>query len=337
MDHAATLQEGKGTRRPSRALVRVLALLFLGVCGFVAPLRAGEPAALEVVTDLPLTAALVASVGGAEVKAGALIDRPVSPHDLALTPSLAGRIARADLVVVTSAWLSPWLIEAASDLAPGAPLLVLFGRGARPSPSDSAAGEKSGSRAAGDTAAPSSGATGRLPEAELMHPWLDPERLARWPARIAAALGAARPDAREAFAKRAAELSSRIAAQDRSIATALAPYRRVRPVMSHDFLAPFVRHYGLAPPYALAGADDLPPAPRRVARARQLLASGAASCLLVTPWDVSALFARLAAESGRPLIVVDPVGLALPPDPELPGRLLAGVADAWRRCAGAGG
>ncbi len=331
MDYAAARSVGGAKRRPFRPFVLLLLLLGLaGLCGFAVPARAGDRAAVEVVTDLPLAAALVASVGGAQVVVTPLIDRPVSPHDFTLTPSLARRVAHADLVVVTSAWLSPWLIETAADLAAGAPLLILFGPGeADPALAEATDGQAD---AAGN---PRHGAAG-IPEAELLHPWLDPARLVRWPERIAATLGARRPDARETFGKRAAALSSRIAAQDRRIAAELAPYRDVGAVISHDFLAPFVRHYGLAPPHALAGAEDLPPTPRRIARARRLLARGEASCLLVTPWDASALPARLAAESGRPLVVVDPVGLTLPPGPDLPGRLLADLARAWRRCAGAG-
>lgn len=313
----------------------MLAAVSAFLLGGAAPLAAR----IVVVTDLPLAASMARSVGGEAIEARAMIDEPVSPHDFSLKPSEAGAISRADLVVVTSPHLSRWLVEAAESLAPSARVVLLEegleGLQMRQGHDEDDKHGHDDHEGQGHEEHRHEWHEhyGDIPEAELMHPWLDPAKMARWPEKLADAFGELAPGEADAFAQAAEGLADKIIRKDRETDAALAPYRAISPVISHDFLAPFVRHYRLVQPFPLSGADELPPSPRRIARARRLLASGEAACIMVTPWEQRALIERLAEETGRPLIVVDPAGLTLTDGDDLPLRLIEHVAGNWIACA----
>ncbi|MFU1476522.1 zinc ABC transporter substrate-binding protein [Roseovarius sp. C7] len=92
--------------------------------GLGLPMQAmAEPA---VVTDIAPVESLVARVMQGAGAPDRLVPRGASPHDARLKPSDAAALAKADLVFMIGAGLTPWLSEAQQSLAPEAHVIRLM-------------------------------------------------------------------------------------------------------------------------------------------------------------------------------------------------------------------
>ncbi|MEZ5751486.1 MAG: zinc ABC transporter substrate-binding protein [Paracoccaceae bacterium] len=85
-------------------LQRTLFAILLAAIPTLAPAQA-----LRVMTDIPVTQSLVAKVMQGVGEPAVVLERGGDPHHLQLRPSQVRDLARADLVVVMSHALSPWM------------------------------------------------------------------------------------------------------------------------------------------------------------------------------------------------------------------------------------
>lgn len=313
-----------------RALPRALAfVLAFGLAAVVVPSpgRAAATAPRVEVSILPLHA-LVAGVMKGVGAPGLIVPPRASPHDYALRPSEARRIARADLVFWLGKSLEPAIAKHISAIA---------GRGRAVALAD-AAGirrlrlRRPGVWPPGDGERASSPARDAQEAALDPHVWLDPAN-ARVMVRVAAdQLARVDPGRRARYAANARRIDARLAALDRWLRARLAPVRKIPYAVYHDAYHYLEARYGLSPLGALTAAPERRPGARRIARLRAEIARRRAACVFVPPQVSPALVAPLVAGTGARLAVLDPLGAGLAPGPDAYEALMRNLAETLRDC-----
>lgn len=294
---------------------------------FLFLLLLAAPAAAEVprvVTDLPLTASLVAEVMGDLAAPEALLGRGADPHHAQLRPSQARALAGADLVVWIGPALSPWLADPLQGLA-GGTLLTLADAG--------------GLHRQGFLDTPQLGAAEDDDDDGPIDPhlWLDPQNAMVWLRAIAAALAARDPDHAAQYSAQAEAAVASLQRLEDELAETLAPVGDAGLVMFHDAYGYLATTFGLNVVANVSAGDATAPGAARIAALRQGLAALGATCLFPEanhPED----FVRVVAEDsdlriGAPL---DPAGMMLDGGPDLYPTLMRGLARAIADCASGG-
>lgn len=223
---------------PLRALLVAATLI---AATLAAPARAqAQPAAgepLSVVASFSILGDLARRIGGERVRVHLLVGPDADAHVYQPTPADAKRLGRAALVVVNGLGYEGWIDRLIASAgyrgarvvasAGVVPLTASYeGHGA-------AHGHAHGHRGAGKDADP--------------HAWQDLANARRYVDNIAAALAAADPAGKDAYAANADALKGEIDALDgeiRALLGTLPPERRVV-VTSHDAFAYFARAYGI--------------------------------------------------------------------------------------------
>ena len=225
--------------------------------------------------------------------------------------------------------LTPWLADPIAALAPGAAVLTL---------ADAAGVKMLPARAGGpfeadedeDEPARRDGracrATGTSGSARRTR-WRRAARSPRrWRRRIPAEAAAYAANA-EAFAAETAALSQSIDAE-------LAPLRGKPFLVFHDAYQYFERRFAIPAAGSVALHDGAAPGTARVAALRERVRDEGIVCAFTEPQFEPKLLATVIEGSEVRTGVLDPLGAALPPGPELYPALLRGIADGLVACLG---
>ena len=296
------------------------------------PAIAQAPRAPRVVTDLPLTASLVAEVMGDLGAPEALVGRDTDPHHAQLRPSQVRALAGAELVVWIGPDLSPWLEDPMLTLAGGPVLTLAEVDGLHRQ--GFVSGLELGAGAGDHDAEDSHDDHGNDHGAVDPHLWLDPQNAMVWLHAIAAALSARDPDNAALYTARAEAAVESLQALQVELAATLAPVGDTGLVMFHDAYGYFATAFNLNVMATISDGAATAPGAARIAALRAGLAEAGATCLFPEanqPED----FVRVVAEGsalriGAPL---DPEGLMLDPGPGLYAALLRELAQAIADCA----
>ncbi|SES93540.1 zinc ABC transporter substrate-binding protein [Oceanicella actignis] len=347
---------------PARPALRLAAALML-----LAPAAlAGPP---RVAADIPPIAALaaraMAGVGAPEL----ILPPGASPHDAALRPSDARRLAQADLVIWVGPALTPWMAKALDALAPQARRLTLLdvpGLPLLPAPQghahhghddhghDDAGGDAGGRQARGDgdhdhdhdhdhdghghdeqahgddRAGPDSDPQhGFAPDP---HAWLDPAAAKLWLQAIAAELARIDPENAARYAANAAAGAVELEALTARVEEIVAPARGRPYIVFHDAYRYFERRFGIAAAAAVSPGDARKPGARQVARIRRIIRETGARCVFAEPQFPPRLVATLIEGTGARAASLDPLGAGLAPGPGLYPALIEGLARDLRAC-----
>ncbi len=302
----------------------------------VATLLIGTMAAAEVprviVDTFPLhslTAQVMAGVGAPEL----LLVPGTSPHDFALRPSDAQRLADADLVIWTGPGFVPWLAEALPVLAPEAAALTLLGTTdwpALPLRDDPRFAQETGDAEGQDATVSEADATATVDP----HAWLDPAVAAVWGASIAEALAAADPENADRYRANAAAQRVALGALTAGIGTILDPARRAGNayLVSHDAYQYFEVRFALPAAGAIALSDANAPGPARIAELRDRVRAGEIACILADPETAPALTTLLGEGTDARIVTVDPDAIFLTPGPDLYGAMMRQMAEGLAGC-----
>lgn len=331
--------------------------------------QAGPP---RVATDIPPVHSLVARVMQGIGEPALILPPGVSPHGHAMRPSEAAALAEAELVVWVGPTLTPWLGRALSSLAEGARSLPLaeagqtvlleFREGASFGPhahgGDASEADGSGHDHPADephhdahahgatTPGGGTGDAGQRPHgagngeaggkagATDPHAWLDPSNAVSWLGLIAEALAGIDPENAAEYQANAAAAQRELEALSAELAAAVAPLRGRPFVVFHDAYNYFENRFGIEAAGALSIADGSPPGPARVSEIRDLIASSGARCVFAEPQFPADLIDTVTEGTPARVAVLDPVGAALPPGPELYPELLRGLAASLESCLG---
>ena len=311
-------RRGRGTRLRflACALAFVSALTLAGLALSAAP--AAAAAALDVVVTLKPLHSLIERVMEGTGHPHLLLNGNESPHTHALRISEVRRLARADIIF----WISPaferFLVKPLETLGgetrtvelaatPGLSLWPTRGRGVwaeRPAPADA-------------TIDP--------------HLWLDPLNGARMAAYAADQLAAADPDNAALYRINARALAADLAALDRALDSTLRGVRAAPYAVLNDAYQYLERRYRLNTRGALLDDAHQPPGARSVSQMIALVRSEGVGCI-AGETAAPPVIDMVLGETGGTYVWLDPLGVDLPPGPELYPELLLKLADALRDC-----
>ncbi|HUV33061.1 MAG TPA: zinc ABC transporter substrate-binding protein [Devosiaceae bacterium] len=275
------------------------AALALAATSLAAPAAAAPAVVATILPVHGIVAAVMAGVGEPVL----LIDRPVSPHAYALTPSKRRLLDAADLVIGIGPGMETGIWEAVEAMR-GRHLALL----------DSIADGLIGPAGAADP-----------------HVWLDTALAARMADAVAAGLTAADPENATRYAANAAGFAETLAALDADIGEALLGHPDGIAVSYHDAFAYFARQWHLGYGYVVP-EPEIAPAAGTVAALRDRAAKGGIACFMTEPQYRPDLLEALAGDFGLSIVEIDPVGTAIAPGPGCYPVLIRQVAAAFAAC-----
>ncbi len=290
-----------------------------------------------VVSIKPLHALVSGVMSGVGSDGPALLIAGVrSPHSAALRPSELRLLARADLVFWVGKTLEPYLIKSLSSLSGRTSVLdVEAMEGVTLLPA------RRGGVWSGNAGGPKDGTPGGAANQDRAgagaidpHIWLDPANARAIVHAAAAALGAADPARRAAYAENARRMSARIDALDTDLRMRLAPVRTLPYAVFHDAYQYFERRYGLNTVGALAVSPERRPGARRVLEMRARMRDTGARCLFTEPQFAPALVATVLEGLDARAGVLDPLGIGLAPGADAYFDLMTGLAASLDDCLG---
>lgn len=274
----------------------------------------------RVVVDVAPVHSLVAAVMQGVGRPRLLISGGRSPHDYALRPSDAGALARADVIVWVGEGLDGMLAKPITSLGRSARVLELLQLPGL---------ERLPLRRAGVWRRPATAAPGGGVNPHL---WLSPDNARRIVAAVADLLAGADPADAARYRANAAATERRIVALRGALARQLEPVRRRPFMVFHDAYAYFDHAFGLNAVGALSIDPEQPPGARRLLALRRLVQAGGAVCVFSEPQFPSPLLAAITDGTAARHGVLDPLGAALPPGPDLWFEVMRGLADSLSAC-----
>jgi len=164
------------------------------------------------------------------------------------------------------------------------------------------------------------------------HIWLNPQNAMAMTRAIAEALIRSDPAHGARYRANAARVVSELTALDDQIAKILAPVRARPYLVFHDAYHYFETRYGLNAAGAVTVSPDRPVAARRLAALREAVVQGKAVCLFREPQFSPKLIDTLDADTKTRVGVLDPLGAALEPGPELYPTLMRHLAQSLADC-----
>ena len=316
---------------------------------------AAQAEAPAVMTETPVTHALVSQVMGALGTPGLLLDRGGDPHHFQLRPTQARALARADLVVWIGPDLTPWLARTAETLANARVLELLGVPGTHLQPYAEASLLGGGEAHHGhDDHDHDHGHDDHGDEhedhghdhhdhghghdhahgADDPHAWLDPGNASLWLSAIAAELSALDPANAATYQANAQAGQAQVAALAEELEDLYAPVRETGIVVYHDAYGYLAERFGLNILGSVTLGDAAAPGAARISRIRANLVQAGAECIFPEANHPDAYVALVTEDSalrvGRPL---DPAGMMLDPGSGLYEVLMREMAAAIADCA----
>lgn len=164
------------------------------------------------------------------------------------------------------------------------------------------------------------------------HAWLDPQNAQVWLDAIASELSRLDPEHAETYAANAAQASARLDGLIASISAELAPVRGRNFIVFHDAYHYFENRFDIPAAGSITLSDASDPSAARVRDLQKKVRDLGVSCAFSEPQYnaglVSAVFDGTEAKTG----VMDPLGAALQPGPELYGQLMQDLSDSLTGC-----
>ncbi|MFZ3581826.1 zinc ABC transporter substrate-binding protein [Loktanella sp. DJP18] len=293
-------------------MIRIFALCLALTAG------AAHADAPRVVTDIAPIHSLVAQVMEGVGTPDLLVPPGTDAHHLALRPSDAQKLARAEVVVWIGPALTPWLSDPLATLAPDAATLTLLetpGWARR----DLVDGHDHGG---GDHAG----------HAIDPHAWLDPEVAMVWVRAIRDALVTTDPDNAVRYAANAETTLTGLLSLHTRLSSDLAGVPRGTWIAPHAAFGYFSDRYSLPSAAAISDGDDEAPGPAHLAKLRAVVVSGKVTCVLSETGGPTDYADLLTDGTDARLAAIDDTGMALEPGPALYTDLLGGIAATLMSC-----
>lgn len=281
-------------------------------------------AAPLVAADIPAVHSLVATVMGDTGNPELLLDASASPHDYSLRPSEARLLRKADLIIWTSAGLTPWLPKAMNSLAPELNSLELLSDersirlSRRESPEfqhDDHQHDHATDEALADP-----------------HAWLSTDNARIWLELIANRLSLLDPDNAAIYTRNADSGIQALDALDSDVEALFAPVRGKPFVVFHDSYHYFEEQYDFPATAAISLSDASPSGIRQLDKLRELVSQYPSICIFSEPQFsermVNTVTHKLDVKRG----VLDPVGSTFEPGAELYGNLVRTLASTLSDC-----
>ena len=165
-----------------------------------------------------------------------------------------------------------------------------------------------------------------------MHVWLDPANMEAVAAAMAEALSQVDPGRAALYRANAEAVRARLRALDEELAEALAPVADRGFIVFHNAWSYFDTRYGLRAAGSVTVSPERPPGAARLAELREKLRALDAECVFAEPQFEPGLVQTLVTGTAAATGVLDPLGAALDPGPDLYFTLMRANAAAFRDC-----
>ena len=320
----------------TRAVAAVLALAAIpGAAAATPPV---------VATDIAPVQSIVARVMAGVGTPGLVVPPGASPHGYALRPSEAELLQEAGLVVWVGPALDPWLAGPIDTLAPEAARVTLqdapgirllpirTGGPFEPHEHDHAAEaadaghDHDAEDAEHDHDHEHGGPDGHL--------WLDPGNAVAAARAVAAALAPLDPENAAAYAGNAEAFATEMAELSSEIEDRLAPVRGQHFIVFHDAYQYFEDRFDTPAAGSVSLQEGVAPGAARVAEIHDRVRDAQITCAFTEPQFEPKLLGTVIEGAGVRTGVLDPIGAALPPGPNLYPALMLGLANSLAECLG---
>jgi zinc transport system substrate-binding protein len=291
---------------------------------FILALSGGQTEATPtVLATIKPVHALVAGVMRGLAAPELLIQGAQSEHSYALKPSDAEKIGNAQIVFEIGPDLETYLVHPLAILAPRAQIVVLE----RTPGVNLLPARRGGLWDVGDH-------SGDGPTDP--HIWLDPENAIAMTRKIASVLAKVDPSHGAIYAANRDRQISGLTELETSLQADLGVVRGRPYLVFHDAYQYFERRFGLTPLGAVTVAPDRPVGPRRIEALRGMVQQGHIACVFREPQFSPRLIDSLVEGTTARTGVLDPLGAAIPPGPDLYRKLLLELTQSLRSCMAAG-
>ncbi len=256
------------------------------------------------------------------------------PHHYAMRPSEARMLQNADIVLMTSDALTPWLEGALDNLAggvlrlemaqmQGAQLLDITDWDAEEGHDDH---DNEGDVHMHDEE--------HDEHSDDPHLWLNPENAMIFALELAETLATIDPEHADAYLANAQGFSQELSAMITQTEARMALLAGQEHVVNHDAFAYFEVRFGQRALGAVTNSHAARPGAEHLKEMQRLVAEHDIACVLAEPGYVPGLLSVVF--EGRPykIVVADPLGGSHAPGPDLYGAVLEEIAFALESCAG---
>ena len=299
------------------------------LCLLPLPAMADVP---TVMTDIAPLHSLTAQVMGELGTPSVLLPPGADPHDFALRPSDAGRLADAEIVFWVGESLTPWLKEPLETLAPQAVHFSLL----ETSNWTALEARDLDAFALHDEDHDHDHGHSHDHGDFDPHAWLDPVVAGIWAKEIATELARIDPENAATYRANAAAIVARLTDLTKDMTAKLSSVADQSYVLPHDGYQYFESRFGLTALAAIAGIDARTPGPAQVAELRAKLAEDDVVCVF-SDAEIGDRWAQLITEgTSANTTQIDGVGLGLTEGPQLYTQLITRLADDFAQCLGAG-
>lgn len=294
---------------------------FCAACLLPLPALAEVP---RVMTDIAPIHSLTAQVMGNLGRPDVLLPPGADPHDFAMRPSDAGRLADAELVIWVGEGLTPWLEEPLQTLAPAAKRVSLL---------DTAGWDALETREKADEVGHDHDHGHEHGDIDP-HAWMDPTVAKAWTATIADTLSAADPENAMTYRANAATAITALAALQDELTATLAGLGDRAYVLPHDGYQYFESRFGLTAQAAIAGIDARTPGPAQITSLRAQMAENNVVCVF-SDAEIGDSWAQVIIEgTDANTVSIDGVGVGLEAGPNLYADTIIRLGNAFVNCLG---
>ncbi len=282
------------------------------LCSLPLAVNAATP---RVVATIPPIHSLVAMILEGIAVPDLIVKGFASPHDYAMAPSDASKVAHADIIFWTGPELEGFLVKSINNL--GATTRVIALGEAEPSemPTDHVKAEHK-----------------REHDGHDPHFWLSPARAAQALEHIATALSEMLPTQRQQISTNKEAALAALTALEAEIRGLVEPIRSEQAVVLHDAYSQFTEHFGLKPFMPLSVTPEHRPGPAQLKKIRHAIKEHNIRCVFREPQYPKRYTALLIEGSTAREGTLDPLGGGLTPGAKLYTELMTGLATSLRNC-----
>ncbi len=306
------------------------------------PVKAAPDVVVSIAPVHSLVAAVMADVGTPML----LVPASASPHTYSLRPSDAQALAAADIVFRVGPAMETFLDKPLDALVSGSVVTLAGAPGitAQSASAESAdehhdeehddedahEDEEHKDKAHDDEEHEEHGHA----HATDPHIWLSVANARRIAEIAADTLSQHDPENAATYARNLAQLNGRLIELQNELRDILEPVRRQPYIVMHDAYRHFEAEFGLRRSAAISLSPERRPGARQLFRIRSLLIAQDIKCVFAEPQFPDSIAATVVDGVNARLALLDPVGVDIPPGPELYVTLMENLGRSLATCLG---
>lgn len=273
----------------------------------------------RVVATIPPIHSMVAMILDGIAVPDLIVKGFASPHDYAMAPSDASKVAHADIIFWTGPELEGFFVKSINNLGTSTRVVALGETEPSEIPTDHAKAEHKHTHE-------------HEHDGHDPHFWLSPARAAQALEHIATALSEMLPTQRQQISTNKEAALAALTALEVEVRSLVEPIQGEQAVVLHDAYSQFTEHFGLKPFMPLSVTPEHRPGPAQLKKIRHAIKEHNIRCVFREPQYPKRYTALLIEGSDARESTLDPLGGGLTPGPKLYVELMTGLATSLRNC-----